>query len=93
MSSQKLERYSNNIKKDLLNKNIEKYGYPFVGEIWQPHISIASFNVQDFEKFYDSLNLSFPRGRYLLDSFVVYQLDEKSEKITEIFRKKLPLKS
>ena len=32
------------LKDHLLKKNYLKYGYPFLGQIWVPHITIASMN-------------------------------------------------
>ena len=31
-----------NIKNQILKKNYKKYGFPFAGKIWIPHITVAS---------------------------------------------------
>ncbi len=34
----------NNIKNHVLRKNYKKFGFPFAGKIWKPHVTVASIN-------------------------------------------------
>jgi len=46
------KKKNNKIKKSNLKKNYKKYGFPFTGKIWVPHITIASIkNVKLEHKF------------------------------------------
>ena len=63
-------------------KNIDKYGFPFVGRVWKPHISIASFDNPAFAKVWERFKNKCPKGKYCLDSLNVYILDEDNENIT-----------
>jgi hypothetical protein len=67
-------------------KSIDKHGYPFVGDIWKPHISIASFEKKDLIKVWPSIKDLCPREQYCPDSLVIYELgaNEKLNKVGEI---------
>jgi hypothetical protein len=86
LSNQRLNRYKNQKLAPNLEKNVQEYGYPFVGEIWKPHISIASFDIESFNQFYNKSKIDFPEGKYILNNFVIYELDEDIEEIKELFR-------
>ena len=67
-------------------KSLEKYGYPFVGNIWKPHISIASFEKEALKKVWSAVKELCPNGEYYPDTLVVYKLgaNEKLNKLGEI---------
>ena len=71
---------------EVFQKNVGYCGYPFVGDIWKPHISIASINTSDFPIVWSNLRSSNPIGKYGLGSIAIYELDETTENLTEIKR-------
>lgn len=42
-----LKKNSNALKSSILKKNYNKYGFPFAGKIWIPHITVASLRKID----------------------------------------------
>lgn len=88
LSKKLLNRYKN-LSNETLVKNSVDYGYPFFGEVWNPHISIASFGEKDFEKAACLLSNEEILGEFNVRSFVIYSLDENTDQITEIWRKNL----
>tara|TARA_Y100000389_G_scaffold204564_1_gene258011 strand:- start:1907 stop:2512 length:606 start_codon:yes stop_codon:yes gene_type:complete len=42
-----LKKKSNEFKSPILKKNYNKYGFPFAGKIWIPHITVASLKKID----------------------------------------------
>lgn len=81
--SGKLKRYLNST---LFKENIDKFGYPFIGEVWIPHISVGSFSAEEFETL--KKKLKCPKGSYTLNSINLYELDEERDKMT--FLKSFP---
>lgn len=81
--NQTLKRYENIENFDNIQKsNIEKYGFPFIGEIWIPHIGIASFDKDIFKEVYSKLKSSCPKGLYKFSFVNVYELDQATEQLT-----------
>ena len=72
-----------------LQLNITKFGYPFIGEVWKPHLGIASFNEKDFNKVYPHLQNLELIGNYNVQSLVVYKLNDKNDKLKEVKRYKI----
>lgn len=58
-------------------ENIRKYGFPFVGNIWKPHFSIASFEKNVFDKIWGKMDKLCPKGNYDIVSMNIYSLYEK----------------
>lgn len=58
-------------------KSIKKYGFPFVGRIWKPHLTIASFDKQSFDIIWKRFKNSCPKGTYGVVSLNVYALNER----------------
>lgn len=71
-------------------ENLDNFGYPFVGEIWKPHFSIASFDKKAFSIAYRAFKDNCPVGCYRASSINLYALDEATERLELI--KRWPLK-
>lgn len=41
-------RYHSGKYNEVMKSNLEKTGYPFVGEVWKPHLTVASFTKKAF---------------------------------------------
>ncbi len=54
--------------------NIDHYGFPFVGDVWQPHITIASFVPADLVRCFPVLEDGCPTGGYTYSTLVLYRL-------------------
>ena len=67
-----------------LKENIDKYGYPFVGEIFIPHISFGLFNHPKSKEIIKKLISKFPYGNYKLNRIVIYRLNEETEELKKI---------
>lgn len=67
---------------DIEKSNLDKYGFPYVGDIWEPHLTIASFDKQSFNKIQEKFKNKCPKGLYRLVSASIYELDESNEKIS-----------
>ncbi len=80
-----LIRYNQKNLIENLQKNLLSFGYPFVGSVWLPHLSIASFEKKDFLKVQQALWLLCPRNTYKITRFVVYELEESTEKLTKVW--------
>lgn len=77
-----LERYDTADLKGVLKDNLNKYGYPFVGDIWKPHISLASFDKEAYDKVWGEIKDDCPTGTYAPGSLSIFVL--KVEGITRI---------
>lgn len=66
---------------DIEKKNLDEYGFPFVGDIWKPHINIASFDKKAFAEVWENFKNECPKGGYNIDSLNIYKLDENEEKL------------
>jgi|AntDeeMinimDraft_4_1070355.scaffolds.fasta_scaffold01511_5 2'-5' RNA ligase len=55
-------------------ENLTEYGYPFIGEGWKPHLTIASIDPSDFQKVWEELEDEAPIGEYEFESVTVYDL-------------------
>lgn len=67
-------------------RNVEKYGYPFVGVTWKPHVSIASFDRASFEKVFAAIGGGCPKGFYELAAISIYELSGTAESMKLIRR-------
>ena len=85
------ERYAKarpGLPKDM-RESLKKFGYPFVGRGWKPHMTIASFDKPAFAGVWKALKDSCPKGRFKFGSAAIYRLG-KDEKLTLV--KRWPLK-
>lgn len=55
-------------------ENLTEYGYPFIGEGWKPHLTIASIDPSDFQKAWRELENEAPIGEYEFESVTIYEL-------------------
>lgn len=81
-----ITRYSNvydNIN-IYFKQNIDLYGYPFVGKIWKPHISIASFDKKSFDKVWEKFSKLNLKGNYKAEFLCIYELEESTERLKRI---------
>lgn len=86
-----ISRYEK-VKKTLGKKeqeNLKHYGYPFVGEHWIAHVSIASFEKKAFDKIWKKMKEQCPKGAYESNNLKVYELDENTESLKTV--KEYPL--
>ena len=74
-----LDRYGGIVLEEKERKNLEKFGFPYVGEIWVPHFTIASFS--DFDKVWEKSKSECPRGRYKFSSLNIYELENEKLKL------------
>ena len=83
-----IKRYSNVYKEmnGILKKNLDSYGYPFVGDIWKPHISIASIKEVVFKRVWKAVKGRCPKGGYRMNAVTIYELEEDTEKLTLVKR-------
>lgn len=86
--SKRYKKMYPSLNKEFKN-NIELYGYPFIGNIWKPHISIASFDKESFNKIYDNFKKIDINGSYYIDSLNIYKLDENKNKLKLLKRIKM----
>jgi 2'-5' RNA ligase len=56
-------------------QNVIDLGFPFVGEIWHPHITIASVKPADWDPVWAALADSPPSGGVRFDSLTLYALE------------------
>ena len=55
----------------LMNASLDRYGFPFVGENWQAHLTIASFCPEVFSEVWAQLRTAELPSRLLLDTFAL----------------------
>jgi hypothetical protein len=67
-----------------MKRNVDQYGYPFVGKIWEPHFSIASFEPSSFEKVKKKIYNNCPKGHFNLERVVAYLLSDETDSLTEV---------
>lgn len=60
-------------------ENIRRYAYPFVGDVWLPHFTLASLHKADLQQILPSLNEI--RGEYRAPTLALYRVSEPSELI------------
>ena len=87
-----IQRYQHSYNElpEIFRKNLDQFGYPFVGDIWKPHLGIASFKHSVFGTIWEKIKDECPIGYHYFSSLVVYRLDESTEHLTLIA--KYPLK-
>ncbi len=70
---------------EIEKSNTDKYGYPFIGENWIPHITIASINTDKFEKVFEKIKQKPAFGEFLIDSINLYKVGEKTSELIRRF--------
>lgn len=73
-----IDRFHSNFSRfnDIEKENIMKYGFPFVGDIWVPHITLASVNKDDYKPIKEKLKNQCPKGSYKLKSIDIQKLTD-----------------
>lgn len=66
--------------------NVEKYGFPFIGENWIPHITLASIEKDEFDLVFQKIKDSPIEGEYSIDSINLYKVGEESSILIESFK-------
>jgi hypothetical protein len=56
--------------------NIRQHGFPYIGGIWQPHLTIASIRPDDWEAVWGALGAMPPRGEFRLPRVQEFELVE-----------------
>lgn len=70
---------------ELEKENINKYGYPFVGDNWIPHITLASIKRDKYNLIWNTLKNNPIVGDFLFDSISLYKIDENPRLIKKFF--------
>ena len=74
------ERYIG-VTDPILNKNVEKYGFPFIGEIWIPHVTIGSFEPEMCDNIMELIQDIRPEGKYDMLRAAIIDVDEDYEEV------------
>ncbi len=74
------ERYSKALSDFSLIKqnNIKSYGFPFVGGIWHPHITIASISKKSWQEAWQILIDEPIATRFYYTALILYRLDRET---------------
>lgn len=72
----------NNLQK-AYQENLDKYGFPFVGNVWKPHIGIASFSHEAFDKVWMHIKDKCPVGSYKIASINLFSVDTEDNIVLE----------
>ncbi|MDP1729344.1 MAG: 2'-5' RNA ligase family protein [archaeon] len=62
-------------------RNVQMYGFPFVGQNWKPHITLASVEPDKFRKVFDLIKTMPIKGKFKLDALALYQIQDPLKKI------------
>ncbi|MBI5389843.1 2'-5' RNA ligase family protein [Candidatus Woesearchaeota archaeon] len=65
-----------------LQQNVRKYGYPFIGKGWIPHVTVGSFSKSTWKPVWGALDDKCPKGDYDIGSLGIYLLT-KNDKMQE----------
>lgn len=78
-----VDRYKSQIENfpKLLKDNTQKYGYPFIGDIWKGHFTIASFDKENYEKVWNKLKNEKVSFNFKINKLVFYSDDDKDNLI------------
>jgi 2'-5' RNA ligase len=68
--------------------NINDYGFPFVGDSWIPHITIALINSDKFSEVFEKIKEKPVFGKFLIDSINLYKVGEKTSELIKKFELK-----
>jgi len=55
-------------------KNLKKYGFPFIGNIWKPHLTLASIDLDKFDQVYRKIKLNQIQGQFSLNTLSLYRI-------------------
>jgi 2'-5' RNA ligase len=57
-------------------QSVLRFGFPFTGQDWHPHVSVASVEKSLWGKVYNQLVGVAPRGEFEFQSVILYRLDD-----------------
>jgi len=69
---------------DIEKANTCKYGFPYIGDNWIPHITIASIKKSKFEKVFEELKTNQIQGNFSLNSLNLYLI--QNSKLIKSFK-------
>ena len=82
-----LKRYSSSWEKltPLQRASTEAWGFPFTGNHWHPHVTVASISQDHWSLVWDTLQKFSPHGVFTFPRMCLYRIDQNqvSEKIAE----------
>jgi hypothetical protein len=70
---------------DVERSNVESFGFPFVGPIWHPHVSIASIQRKDWAAVWPTFAAISPAGPFRLPWLTLYRLEQEKPLLVEKF--------
>lgn len=53
--------------------NVDRYGFPFIGDNWMPHLTLASIDKNKFDKLFETLKMNQINGDFFLDNLALYK--------------------
>lgn len=65
-------------------ENVLKWGFPYVGDIWMPHITIASINKTKFEEAIKIIRNNEFSGPFFIDSICLYNFGDEMKLVKRI---------
>ena len=68
---------------EIEKKNVREYGFPFIGDIWIPHVTIASIEKDKFSPVFDMISKNKIVGNFSLESLRLYDISEATVLIKE----------
>lgn len=71
---------------EIEKNNLESYGYPYVGDIWIPHITIVSVSPEDFQEVFNKLRKEPIKEEYLIESVSLYKVGEETSTLIKSFK-------
>jgi hypothetical protein len=68
--------------------NLKHYGFPYVGNSWIPHISIASINPVQYEEAYPEISDRCPNGTGIITTISIYEIrdDDNLRHVRYLYR-------
>jgi 2'-5' RNA ligase len=65
--------------------NVDRFGFPFVGPIWHPHVTVASVRPEDWEKIWSELAGAAPDAVVRFPALAIYGLQAEQPFLIERF--------
>ena len=59
---------------EIQRNNIDSYGFPFIGDIWHPHMTIASVKPEQFDNVWPTLNTSTPNASMRFNKIYLFEV-------------------
>ena len=65
--------------------NVDRFGFPFVGPIWHPHVTVASFRPEDWSAVWSELAGTPPDAVVCFPRLAIYALNQEQPVLIERF--------